>query len=768
MERNRFLLSKAQLLNAVTIKNKWLRWALVQILVILCVGSLLLFLYLYQLDKKVQHQFEGKRWQIPSRMFARPLELYEGKQLDYKTLITELDLLRYKKSRKPKLGSYYRKRNSVYIRTRAFDFWDSSSPAIFLEVKFSGKQIHSLWNVNTGEQLDLWRLEPLFIGAFYPKIKEDRILVRLQDVPQGLIETLLVVEDRNFYQHHGIAPLSILRALFANIRAGAKRQGGSTLTQQLVKNFFLTNEKTITRKINEAFMSLLLEWRFSKDEILEAYLNEIYLGQDGSRGIHGFGLAAQFYFDAPLKSLNAGQIALLVGLVKGASYYDPRRFPERAKKRRHVVLSVQKKLELIDAEIADYLDNSPLGVTKNKPSGVTRYPAFVDLVKQQLKQDYRAEDLAAAGLRLFTTIDPVVQTEAENSIRKRLPRYEKLKRLKKNSLQAAVIVTDNGSGAVRAIVGGRNFRAHGYNRALNTKRNIGSLIKPAVYLAALREPRKYSLNTNVEDSPIEIMQENGQLWSPRNYDKKFHGDVSLISALANSYNLAAVRVGMDLGLEKIVDTVHDLGINRKIQLYPSMLLGAVEMSVYEVLQMYQTLSDNGFQSPIRAIHTVTTDSGEILNKYPIKVKQTIPAESVYLLITALKEVSKHGTARSLKRRLPKKMVVAGKTGTTNDYRDSWFAGLTGDKVAVVWVGSDDNRSTRLTGGSGALPIWADIISKTAKKSVDVPVPERISFARVYANLHRSKKRLCGTNLVLPFVSGHMPARVPVQGCLDEK
>ncbi|HFE38095.1 MAG TPA: penicillin-binding protein 1B, partial [Gammaproteobacteria bacterium] len=517
-----------------------------------------------------------------------------------------------------------------------------------------------------------------------------------------------------------------------------------------------------------ALMSLLLEWRYDKDEILEAYLNEIYLGQDGNRAIHGFGLAAQFYFDAPLNTLNSGQIALLVGLVKGPGYYDPRRFAKRAKQRRKVVLKTQQKLGLLPAETVRRLAAGPLGVSKNKPSGVTRYPAFMDLVKRQLVKDYRPEDLSSEGLRLFTTINPWQQHALEQSIKRQLPALDEKSKLKKGELQVAAMLSDTGSAAVRAMVGSRYFRSQGFNRVLDARRHVGSLIKPAVYLTALGQPGKYNLITHLQDSPIRIKQNNGKFWEPQNYDHKFHGEISLMGALANSYNAATVRLGMKLGLENVGQTLQALGIRRDIDLYPSMLLGAVDLSMLEILQMYQTLSEQGIQTPIRAIHTVTTANGRVLSKYPIQVQKTIEAESVYLLLRAMEEVAISGTARYARHKLGHKFTIAGKTGTTNDYKDSWFAGITGDKVAVVWLGNDDNKPIGLTGSSGALRIWTDVIQKTARRSLDIPVPARIRFAKVDVLMQNKAALVCANDIVLPFVSGYVPKSRSGVACVDEQ
>jgi len=748
-------------------KNRRSSWFFRVCLFVLPIFIIVFSTYILILNHRVKLQFEGKRWQVPSRVFARPLTLYADKILSPAQLIYELGLLRYKESENLEQGSFYRKRKSLYIHTRAFQFWDESQPAIFLEVKFNKDKVDSIWNVNTGKSLSLWRLEPLFIGGIYPKKQEDRVLLKLSAVPDSLIETLLAVEDRNFYQHYGVAPLSIVRALVANLRAGRRVQGGSTLTQQLVKNFHLTNEKTFTRKINEALMALILEWHYDKDEILEAYLNEVYLGQDGRRAIHGFGLASHFYFDAPLNTLSQAQIALLVGLVKGASYYDPRRFKERAKQRRLVVLTAQESLGLIPTESVRRLSLSPLGVSKNKPRGITRYPAFMDLVKRQLVQDYRPEDLSSEGLLLFTTIDPWYQWQLEQAIKRQLPALDEKSTLKRGKLQVAAILSDTGSAAVRAMVGGRDFRSHGFNRALDAQRQIGSLIKPAIYLTALQQPDKYNLVSLLQDSPIRITQDNGEIWSPQNYNRKFHGEVSLISALANSYNAATVRIGLTLGVEQVGRTLNALGFKREIALYPSMLLGATTMSALEVLQIYQTLAEQGIQTPVRGIHTVTTADGDVLSQYSINVQETIEAESVYLLLKSLEEVINSGTGRYAKNKLGKDFTLAGKTGTTNQYKDSWFAGMTGDKVAVVWLGDDDNQPMGLTGASGALRIWTELISKTSTRPLDVPVPDVIRFVKVDAVMHGRNGAKCVADKVLPFVAEYLPTKKSGALCVED-
>ncbi|MDX1810952.1 MAG: penicillin-binding protein 1B, partial [Gammaproteobacteria bacterium] len=680
------------------------------------------------LDYQVRSKFEGARWELPSRVYAQPTDLFAGKQLSKAEFLKLLELLRYKVSITDAPGHYRVRRNSVYFTTREFQFPDETVPSTRLRIDFNHRKIFKVANVDTRSVVDIWRLEPVFIGGIYPQRREDRVLVKLEDVPNSLIRTLLAVEDRNFYNHYGVAPLSILRAIVANIKAGSKVQGGSTLTQQLVKNFYLSGVKTFSRKIREALMALLLEFHYSKDEILEAYLNEVYLGQDGKRAIHGFGLAAPFYFDKSLEELNDAEIALLVGMVKGASYYDPRRHPQRAMARRQVVQKLQLSEGVISEKVYRIDLQRPLGVTRNKPSGTSPYPYFLELVKKQLLQDYAPEDLQTAGLRLFTTLDPLVQDQAEKSVSQILDTLPVKSRARKK-LDVASLITDPGTGKVQALIGGKNLRNNAFNRALASQRQIGSLVKPFVYLTALQQDDKYRLNTLLPDSPISIDLGDGSKWQPENYDKKYHGDISLRSALANSFNVATVRLGLSLGLEEVIQNIHYLGVETPIKAYPSSLLGAMTLSPYEVTQLYQTLASQGFKTPLRAINTVTTGDGKVLSQYPITVQKVIEPMHAYLILNAMQSVVQDGTASAMKYYLRQNLQVAGKTGTTNDYRDSWFAGITGDKLAVVWVGADDNSPTGLTGASGAMKIWANIIKNTNSRPLDLIAPSTVKFIK---------------------------------------
>jgi penicillin-binding protein 1B len=688
--------------------------------------------YAVWLDLEIRQQFEGRRWALPARVFSRPLELYASKALPPQSLVDELKLLRYH-SRNPvdEPGEYHRSGNTVTVYTRGFPFWDEVEPERLLRIGFRDNQVEGVYNDATHADLGVIRLEPVPIANIYPTHNEDRMLVQMSEVPPLLISALLTVEDRKFFHHRGLDPYALARALLANLKAGHTVQGGSTLTQQLVKNFFLSNERTIRRKFNEALMAWLLEWHYSKQEILEAYLNEVFLGQDKQRSIHGFGLASQFYFERRLRHLRPEQIALLVAMVKGPSYYDPRRHPERAKQRRDWVLDTLVQQGHLSRELAEAAKARRLGVSPRAPSGVTPFPAYLQLVRKQLQRDYREEDLRDEGLMIFTTLDPLIQLKAERALVAQLNRLERPRPASRRGLQGAMVVTDIESGEVIALVGDRNPRFAGYNRALDARRPIGSLIKPVVYLTALSQPRQYNLVSRLDDAPFALKLSNGNEWAPLNYDHEYHGQVSLQDALVQSYNVPTARLGLSLGIDRVATMLRKLGLGRDVPRYPALLLGAVELSPYEVSQIYQSLaSGGGYRVPLKAIREVVTRDGKPLQHYPLNLEYSVDPAAAYLITAALYEVTQRGTASRLKVLLAYGLRVAGKTGTTDDLRDSWFAGYSAEHLAVVWIGEDDNRPTGLTGASGALPVWADLMDSIPTKGLDMVQPANVEWLLV--------------------------------------
>lgn len=730
--------------------------ALLILLVLTLAGIIAVGFWLVRLDAVVQEKFEGKRWAIPARVYARPLELYSGAPLAQADVLDELRILNYREQATTSPGTWQRKGTELLVHTRGFQFSDGMEKAQVLRLRFTG---NTLGDVASTLQNDrgVVRLEPLTIGGIYPKHKEDRVLMQMNEAPPLLVPALLATEDRSFYRHHGVSIRGILRAVWVNLTAGGWRQGGSTLTQQLVKNFYLSDERTLSRKLNEAAMAVLLELHYSKNEILETYLNEVNLGQSGQHSVNGFGLASQFYFGQPISELQLHQVALLVGMVQGPSLFNPRRHPARAKARRDTVIDNLFAEEKITAAVRDAAKKKGLGVIARPTAASTVYPAFLDLVRRQLKTEYKEDDLASDGLRIFTTLDPRVQNAADAAFDASVKRLQNTYGKRMNGLQGAVLVSNPENGELLAIVGGRGTFT-GYNRALDADRQIGSLIKPAAYLTAL-ESGMYTLATPLDDGPVQLLSQSGKIWEPKNYDQQDHGLVPLYSALAHSYNQATIRLGMTVGVPAVINTLKRLGVEQKLANYPSLLLGAVNMRPLDVLTLYQTLAAGGFRTPPRSIREVMDSQGKPLKRYGLEVQQVFDPTPLYLLNFALQATMREGTGASAYQRLPADLVMAGKTGTTNDLRDAWFAGYTGNYLAVVWLGHDDNHSTGLSGGTGALPVWTDLMTRLHPVSLAPAQPDNVQWQwadRVSGQLSAEE---CPDAVYLPFRTDTIPQEV---------
>lgn len=706
------------------------------------------------IDLHIRQQFEGKRWAVPAKVYARPLELYAGLPLSLQDLKIELQGLGYRFVNKvTQAGQAEFSATKAIIYSRGFQFPDGNEPAQQLILEFSNGHLSHLKKYN-GNPLALVRLEPILVGGIYPLNNEDRDLIRIGDAPQSFIDALIAIEDRDYYQHLGISLKGISRAMWINLKAGSFVQGGSTLTQQLIKNFYLNSDRNLARKLMELPMAMLLELHYSKDEILEAYLNEVYVGQEGARAIHGFGLAAHYYFAQPIQELKLEQVALLAGLVKGPSYYDPRRHPERAKNRRDLVLKVLHDQNTITDLQYQQATTKALGVVKRASLLKGAYPAYLDLVKRQLRETYRNEDLNSEGLHVFTSLNPIAQNKAETALINTLSKLEKSYGNKVKELQGSMVVTEPQTGEVIAIVGGRQTRYQGFNRALDALRPIGSLVKPAVYLTAIEQG--YTLISKLDDSPYSLTMQDGQVWNPENFNHQSHGKVPLHQAMANSYNLSTARLGMALGLDKVIKTLRNLGVTRPIDAYPSLLLGAQGLSPMEVATMYQTIASNGFQMPLRSIRTVTDSSGKELSRYPFQLKQTIASDSIHLLQYILQETARIGTARSIYQHLPAHINAAGKTGTSDQQRDSWFAGFTGNRLAVVWLGQDNNASLPFTGSSGALKAWIAYMKTEILQPFIAPAPEGIEYQWIDQQSGQLSAEYCSDAQQIPFLLGTGP------------
>lgn len=733
------------------------------LLTLMLIAAIGLGLYMVKLDRVVKEKFEGKRWEIPARVYARPLELYTGAAVSGDALKDELKLLNYRKADDYQTaGTWSQQGGYYYVHTRGFDYGDSQDPSQVLKISFEGSQlvdIQSTQNNGTG----IARLEPIQIGGIYPRHNEDRVLVQLSNVPQPLIDALIATEDRSFYQHHGVSIRGTARALLSNVTGGA-RQGGSTLTQQLIKNFYLSSERTLKRKFNEALMAILLEMRYSKNDILEAYLNEINLGQNGNRSINGFGLASQFYFGQPLNELKLHQYALMVGLVKGPSQYNPWRNPNTSLERRNVVLNNMLITGKIDQAQHDEAIKKPLGILKNPTAGRTLYPDFLDVVKRHLAEQYQESDLRSEGLRIFSTLDPRVQRAADQSFNSTVTSMVSRNKKQLNGLQGAMVVADPQTGELLAVVGGSGTFT-GYNRALDARRQIGSLVKPAVYLTALQSDR-YSIVSPIDDSPVSITGMGMTDWQPKNYDNTDHGMVPMYSALSRSYNQATVRLGWEMGVPTVISTLRQLGIEAEIPNYPSVLLGAVNLTPMEVLSMYQVYAGGGFGHPPTAIRSVVNAKGVPLQRYGLSMRQRIDPAHAYVINYGLQQVVETGTARAALSSLSADLKLAGKTGTTNDARDAWFAGYSGNYVSVVWLGHDDNRPIGLTGSSGALPVWTNLMKRLPLTPVSLAQPNNVVWYWLDSATGNLSAEGCAGAILAPLTQRTVPNQMVA--CAEQK
>jgi penicillin-binding protein 1B len=695
-------------------------WRYVLAVVVLC--GIALALYMVYLDRIVTTQFEGRRWTLPAQVYAAPLELYTGKDLDSVGLEHELQRLQYRNAdHADRPGSYSRQGNHFQVNLRAARFADEVRPATLLNVYANDSAIAGLTDLN-GKDVAIARFEPLLIGSIFPIHGEDRIVVTPDQVPALLPAALKAVEDRNFDTHHGIDPLGVLRAIWVDLRSRQFEQGGSTLTQQLVKNYFLDSRRTAGRKIQEALMAVLLEVHFSKTDIMTAYINEIQLGQDGDRAIRGFGLASQFYFGKPLMELDLAQVATLVAVARGPSYYDPRRHPDRALKRRNVVLGLMADQKIITAAEAQAAQARPLAVMGRGSGGY--YPAYLDLVRRTLRRDYREQDLTEAGLSVFTNLDPRTQELAEKILDRELTRLDRLRKTRGDPLEGSVVVTAPQSGDVAAVIGGREAGFDGFNRALDARRPIGSLVKPFVYLAAL-ETGRYNPASIIQDVPVDIKLPGAPDWQPENFEHDINGPIPMVKGLARSLNLATINLGMDIGLDTVRQSLRRFGIEEDPPRIPSLLLGTFELTPLDVAQLYTGLANGGFKSNLRAVRAVLGADGKALKAFNLDVAPVAQPDAVFALQMMMEQVMQRGTGVAAQSILPTGVVVAGKSGTSSDLRDSWFAGFSGNAVAVVWVGYDDDRVTGLTGSAGALGVWDRLLTAIGPTSVSSAMPDTL-------------------------------------------
>ncbi len=728
-------------------------------------GIAILAIYVYKVSVG---KFEVRRLSLPTRIYADYTPLQAGTIIASDDLLEKLARLGYREvDSVSQSGDFATKRGEVYVFTRQFAHPTGEYESQPIRIVFNHGTIEAITSLRDGHPIDKAALEPELLTSILSDQLENRRPVTLNQVPQHLQDAVVVTEDVRFWHHPGVDPLGIIRAMFRNLRAHGVEEGASTLTQQLVKNYYLTPEKTMKRKVIEAFMAVILDWKYTKQEILEAYLNDIYLGRNRSISIIGVGEASHFYFGKPASEVTVPEAALLAGMIKSPNNYSPFVNPSLALQRRTTVLALMLKYDKIDQPTYDKAITAPL---PRKPfrekSGLTSIPFYVDRVLQEMGRDYGVKDVKGRGLQIYTSIDLNAQDEAARVLEAglvSLERGSRYLRRRGNPLEGVMIAIDIPTGEIRALVGGRNYDFSQFNRALNSKRQIGSLIKPFVYATAF-EPSLSQQNitqaTLVSDTRLPPMKQYHN-WSPRNYEDEYHGTVTVREALEQSMNSASVRIGLASGIESVIKTAHTLGIQSDIPDNPAMLLGAVGIPPIEMADAFSTIARTGSRLPLRTIRFVTDDRGSQVSAGDVvQPVQVFPARDMYMLTDVMKGVLDRGTAMSA-RAMGFRLIAAGKTGTTNDKRDAWFIGFTPKMLALTWIGFDDNAPIGLSGGQGAVPIWTRyMVAETAgQPNLDFPVPSGIAFASVDKTSGGLATPYCPSNVVVQeaFKDGTQPS-----------
>lgn len=722
------------------------KWGLIATLV----GSIPFSAWVWWLNGQVVSRFEGQKWQVPSEVYSAPIVLRNGAPWNKQDLEDLLEETGYRFGRNSQnVGWAARSQTKVSAHLRAYvdhlGFHQSERRIFSFQ---NGRLVIQALN---GDEIAEARIEPQRIGFLYGGNTESRQILAYDDIPKPLMDILIAVEDQDFYEHWGISLTGMARAMVVNFTHGSRRQGGSTLTQQLVKNMYLTSERTYTRKLTEVVMSILLEYHYSKEAIITAYMNEVYLAQLGNSALHGFAAASQHFFGRPLNELNIDEFALLVGMVKGPSLYNPERSPKRAKDRRNMVLAVLKSQGRLSDADYNRLIKQPLRLASKKKERSV-FGDYLDLVAMQLSRDFDETTLATKNLRIYTGVDIRAQRAASLAMQRQVGMLEK-RDPKLRGLQGAMVVTDRLSGQVRAVVGSSGQVYTGFNRALGAVRPIGSLVKPPLYLSALATGR-FTWWSKIEDKKLRF-NVGGKTWEPENYDRQTHGEVHLYEAMAKSYNLATVSLAQQIGFDRVGDTLRQLGVKRPFTMHPAVALGSLELSPFEVSRLYQPIASQGKSSELGVVLAVMDQNDQLMKRFD--QHNDVPFTDAVLAVTldGMTKTPKIGTARAAQAAFPN-LNFAAKTGTTNQQKDSWFVGITGDYSSTVWLGDDDNVPLSITGSSGAQNVWIDFTRHVNPISLPENLPDGAARFNVLDSQFEIAADRCKEKTRLAFILGTEP------------
>jgi 1A family penicillin-binding protein len=722
---------------------------------LICAGVIVLFaappaLYIFSryydaLQQEVVLRFSSKRWNIPSRIYSDATIVYPGQKLGDIGFFERLARLNYHPVDPGQVGSrgeysYDRKAGQlvIFLHSFAYPYRDFSGQLVDLTIG-PDQAIESMSDGATGKPLYSMELEPELISGIFEGSWDQRHLVRLSQIPPALIDAILAAEDHRFYEHHGIDLVRIMKAAIVDLTSRSIRQGGSTLTQQLMKNFFLGNQRTYRRKIKEALMAYIAERKYTKADILENYINDIYLGQRGQEGIYGVWEASEYYFSKEPRDLTLGEMACIAGMISSPNRLNPVRHPAGAQKRRNEVLAAMLEDGYISKAAYDGAVSQPLRAREVFTES-NDAPYFVDYVKHELAERYPPAVLTEEGLRIFTTLDVHTEKLAEKSVRQNLTDLETkhpklLRKEKSQRLEECLVAIEPQTGRIRAMVGGRNYRDSQLNRVTQSKRQPGSAFKPVTYLAALNEtldggPEKYLPTSFVDDEPFTWNYANDMSWTPRNYKNRFFGRVTLEFALEESLNSATSRVAYSVGLDRILAMAKRLGFG-DLPPYPSIILGGIEVSPMQLATAYSIIADNGLEVQPYAITAVVDENGKVIEGHDLEARQVLSPELAYMMQFMLEQVINHGTGYGA-RLAGFTRPAAGKTGTTNEAKDAWFAGFTPNLLAVVWTGFDQKEVLGLTGAQASLPAWTDFMkaATASRPALDFTPPPDVVVEKV--------------------------------------